>query len=404
MPHEKKYPVIKYQGSRIRHITERDCYQADFSANGHRDRKRFKTLADAKTWIDQKRVESVNLGRQAFSISDRDRIAITEARQSGKLGEVDLQDVIEYWLERHPTGEQKTIYEVVGAFLDAPGRRGGRAVKRRERTEDNHRKRLARFVDAFGERSPSEIETSDIEAWLDVNGWHGLNARNYLSSVRSMFRFAVLKGWALDDPTAKIELPESHSPEPEIMPVAHVDKYLAAVAAIRPELLPREAIAFFTGLRSAELERLDWRNVSIENKLLTVGPDVAKVAGQRRVVPLSGNLIKWLAPFARDKGPVSQGSARHIFKCRQDAATLAGVALPHNAARHAFASFHLAAYQNAALTAEALGHSDVRLLRTVYRNINTLDGKPITQGEGERFFNIVPVVEKVVQFPKRRAG
>ena len=102
------------------------------------------------------------------------------------------------------------------------------------------------------------------------------------------------------------------------------------------------------------------------------------------------NLIEWIAPYTRAKGPISQGSARHTFKRRQESAALAGAFLPHNSARHAFASYHLSAYQNAPLTAEALGHSDVRLLRTVYRNIASMDGKPITKTDGEAYFKINP--------------
>ena len=87
----RKYPVAMYAGTRIREITDRDCWQVDYTALGERDRKRFPTLAKAKTWIDQKDAETKNKGLAAFGLEDRDRLDISEARKW--LGEERLRTV-----------------------------------------------------------------------------------------------------------------------------------------------------------------------------------------------------------------------------------------------------------------------------------------------------------------------
>ena len=53
-------------------------------------------------------------------------------------------------------------------------------------------------------------------------------------------------------------------------------------------------------------------------------------------------------------------------------------------------SHHLAYYQNAALTAEQMGHSNTNMLRNTYRNINTIDGKSITKKVAGKFWEITP--------------
>jgi integrase len=390
----RKYPVTMYHGTRIRYITDRDCWHVDYTALGKQDRKRFPTLAKAKTYVDQKDAEIKNKGQAAFGLGDRDRLDVTDARQW--LGTVSLSTVFDFWRTHHPIGERQTVEQVMDAFLDAPGRRGKKIVERREATTEGHRKRLLSFGRNFGAHMAHEVGQGAIEQWLDVNGWRGLNRRHYLASVRALFAFAVRKQYVATNPAAGIELPDAAAGEPDIMTVEAVEKYLAAIEANCPDLLPREALAFFCGLRPEELTRLDWRNVSVENALVTVGGDVAKVQGHRRNVEMPANLLAWLAPYVRVSGPVwPYTSATTLHRKRAEARKAAGVDVPDNAGRHAFASYHLAANDNAPMTAERMGHANVKLLRNVYRNITAADGKPITKAAGEAYFNIMP---------KREAG
>jgi len=66
-----------------------------------------------------------------------------------------------------------------------------------------------------------------------------------------------------------------------------------ALTVAWPGLVPWLAIAGFAGLRSAELARLDWSEVNLEEQHITVAADKAKT-GARRVVPISDNLSGWL--------------------------------------------------------------------------------------------------------------
>lgn len=393
----RKYPVILYRGARIRHIVERDCWHADFTALGKQERKRFKTMAAAKTFIDQKITETKSKGLAAFGVGDRDRLDVTEARKW--LGAVPLSTVFDFWRTHHPLGEQKTVKQIIDEFLAAPGRRGTKAVKRRAATIEGHRKRLLPFGNTFGKHLAHDVQQGAIEKWLDANGWSGLNRRHYVASIRALFSFAVRKQFVVMNPATGIELPDAGTAEPVILTVADVEKYLTAVDTACADLLPREALSFFCGLRPEELTRLDWQNVSIANKLVTVGGDVAKVQGHRRNIEMPENLLAWLAPYVRNAGPVWPfASATTLHRKRVQAREAAKVDVPDNAGRHAFASYHLVAYDNAPMTAERMGHADVKLLRNVYRNITASDGKPITKAAGEAYFKIMP--KREVRAPK----
>ena len=384
-----KFKVAAYRGTRIREIRKGECWQVDFTALGEQERKRFNKLVEAKTWIDQKTAETKNKGLAAFGLGDRDRLDIAEAR--ALIGNVPLSAVVAFWTKHHPTGELKTVEFVIDDFLSAPGRRGSKIITRREATTEGHRKRLLAFKKVFDSRLAHEVTQGDVEQFLDVNGWTGLNRRHYLATLRALFNHALRKQYIAMNPALGIELPDAGSAEPVIMAVGDVAKYLKSIEADCPELLSREAIAFFCGLRPEELTRLDWKNISIENKLITVSGDVAKVQGHRRNVEMPDNLLAWLAPYALHEGRVWPfGSATTLHNKRASARAAAGVDVPDNAGRHAFASYHLALHENAPKTAEAMGHADIDLLRNVYRNIVASDGRPITKRTGEGYFRLMP--------------
>lgn len=403
MRFKAKYPVTTYRGTRVRKMGA-EVFAVDFTALGQQERKRFKTLPEAKTWIDAKIIETGNKGRAAFTLDDRDRLDISEAR---KWLRVPLSEVFGFWKLHHPEGEQKLISAIIEEFLDAPGRRGKKIVARRESTVTNHRMRLASFLEVFGDRPANTITTADVRTWLDLRKGAALNRKHYLASARAAFNYAVSKQYVPANPALQIDLPDAKSEEPAIMTVDAVRRYLAAIetavtARVHPvtkhayrtdlkDLLPREAISFFCGVRPEELSRLDWCNVSLENKLITISGTVAKVQGHRRTIEMPDNLVAWLTPYVKASGPVwPYASATTLHLKRAAAQKAAGVELPDNAGRHAFASYHLAMHQNSNQTAELMGHSDVKLLKNVYRNIVNADGKAITKTMGEDFFKLMP--------------
>lgn len=65
----------------------------------------------------------------------------------------------------------------------------------------------------------------------------------------------------------------------------------------------------------------------------------------------------------------------------------AGIAeWPDNALRHSFASYHLAAFKNAASTALELGHHDSRITFAHYREL-------VKPKAAEKFWNLSPTAD-----------
>jgi integrase len=163
------------------------------------------------------------------------------------------------------------------------------------------------------------------------------------------------------------------------------------LAACQPKILPSVAIGLFAGLRASEIGKLDWSDIDLERGFIEVGASKTKTA-RRRLVQIPDNLSAWLALHRLEEGPVRPP---FITYRRQFTKALSASGIrewPDNALRHSFASYHLAAGQNAAATALQLGHTESRTLFCPYREL-------VRAEDAQAYWQIKPD-GNVVAFPK----
>ena len=123
------------------------------------------------------------------------------------------------------------------------------------------------------------------------------------------------------------------------------------------------ALGAFTGLRSAELIRLEWEDVNFERGHIIVGKEKSKTA-TRRLVPIHPNLMRWLAPYRGFTGRVF--SSEHAAD-RTIAFAKQHVKWPTNALRHSYATYRLAATHDAQRVALEMGNSPTMLFSELPR-------------------------------------
>ncbi len=146
-------------------------------------------------------------------------------------------------------------------------------------------------------------------------------------------------------------------------------------------LLPHSVIDAFSGIRSAEIERLDWRDNVWDRSFIEVKAAKAKTKA-RRLVPLLPNLRAWLEPMKKTEGHVCfvpNVAFRLNYLGEKD-----GVGWRQNALRHSFASYRLAETPDAAKVALEMGNSPDKLFR-YYRELVTPDA-------AKEWFAIMPSV------------
>jgi integrase len=75
------------------------------------------------------------------------------------------------------------------------------------------------------------------------------------------------------------------------------------LSSARPEIVPFVALGAFAGIRSREIQRLDWADINLATGYITVSQGKAKTRG-RRIIPILPALRAWLHLHHQESGQV----------------------------------------------------------------------------------------------------
>ena len=127
-------------------------------------------------------------------------------------------------------------------------------------------------------------------------------------------------------------------------------------------LTPVVLLAMNTGLRRRELLTLQWTDIDLEGKVLTVRDTVAK-SGKQRYIPLNKEahavLSQWASQRGRDGAVFGITDAKTAWKNALDAAGIE--AFRFHDLRHHFASKLVRASVDLNTVRELLGHADIKM-------------------------------------------
>jgi integrase len=158
------------------------------------------------------------------------------------------------------------------------------------------------------------------------------------------------------------------------------EKLCALLTDASSDIVPLLAIGAFAGLRSAEITRLDWKEINLDRNFIEVLASNSKTAS-RRLVTILPNLHSWLKPFRREQGSLTPS---HLTGKINAARKAAGIEQwPHNGLRHSYASYHLAKFQNANALALQLGHTTTTKIFKHYREV-------VSPQEADAYWRIHP--------------
>jgi integrase len=210
--------------------------------------------------------------------------------------------------------------------------------------------------------------------------------------IHGLFEFAVARGYAADNPVASVENVDVRGGDVEIFTPVEIARLLSAAS---PDFLPCIALGAFAGLRSAEIERLEWSDIDLTGRHITIGASKSKTAS-RRIVPVSDNLAAWLRPYAGRKGNVWPGEHDAFYEAQQETAAATeikadaeksikahdAVKWKANALRHSYASYRFAQTGDAGRVAGECGNS-ASVIHRHYREL-------VKPADAVKWFNVRP--------------
>jgi integrase len=284
-----------------------------------------------------------------------------------KVGDLsNIHAAIKLYGERHRQIAKKNIADVASEFLK---------VKRNREASGRYMEdltgRLKRFT-ADCNKACCNITTTDVQEWLDSLKLSPQSYRNYRTVLNTLFTFAVARSYAVDNPVEGVERVKVRNGDVQIFTPSEIARLLEATRTTLPEFLPCIAVGAFAGLRSAEIERLEFEDIDLKARHIVVGATKAKTAS-RRIVPIHENLFAWLQSYAEKTGKLWTGSSDMFYRTQEAVAKAtatpadeqsgkkgqAPVEWKQNGLRHSYASYRFAQLGDAGRVAGELGNSAV---------------------------------------------
>lgn len=372
------------------------------SPTGGRIRKTFKDRDDARIFHEQCKVQIAQFGAQSMEISDRVRGQAVEGMKLLEPYGANLMDAVKHYVAHLESrrGGVPLSQAIEELLLDRK--------KMSPRYVNDLRLRLGRFHAAFPDASTRSITNANVKSFLSGLGLADLTTNTFRRDLRTLFEFAVEKEYVEVNPVRGKPI-KCKDTKIEIL---SVDQTARLLKSCDPDTLPAVAIAAFCGIRQAEIQRLDWSKVDLDEKIISVDADIAKT-GSRRVVHIPECAINWLAPHAKDRGKVMPSDFRILFdrvrvragfkpsfSKRRDAVLqtlLQGkVKLepwPANCLRHSAISYRVVQCKDIGLVATGAGNSP-SMIQSHYLEL-------VKPSAADAYFKITPTTTdgKVVKFP-----
>lgn len=374
------------------HVHGKTRYTISFFLDGRRKRRMFTDLDVAKR--EAKLIaEKIQKGLQANNdlrpaeresylaaqrtLKDLD-VPLTAAVEEyatcrERLGDVPLLAAVEEYLRRtNGVTVGVTVGQVVEELI---------AAKEQDGVSERYRLQLQSTLGMFEEAFSGPImhvKSDRIDQWLRESGLAPVTRNNRLTVIRVLFNFAKQRNYLPKSEVTEAESVPKVKPgatETEIFEPAEFEKLLLAAPR---RLIPLLAIGGFTGLRAAELSRLDWKAVNMERGMIELRAGQAKTAS-RRIVPISDNLAAWLELVEREGMVIPD---KDLFRQATALARKQGLRWPRNVLRHSYISYRVARIQDVNQVALEAGNSPAIIFKH-YREL-------VSEEAAGEWFGITP--------------
>jgi integrase len=337
------------------------------------DRRTYADRNEAESAAELLRIQKINYGLAAMSISERLRSEAIEAQRLLEPHSISLLEAVRSFVSNLEA--VKKSREVTAAVADYIA--GAETDGRSTRYIGDLRHRLGRFSKDFAKRPLASVTTTDLENWLRSLGLGAVSRNSYRRRLSSLFTYSVDRGWCSGNPASKVTIArERETPIGILSP----EEFSNLLENASEQTLPYWLLGGFAGVRSAEINRLVWKDIHFESGLIEVSGDKSKTAA-KRFIPIQPVLQAWLVPYKNHRGSICPVNLRKLLEADRRRAGIA--AWPSNALRHSFASYHLAHFQDAAKLALQLGHTNSHLVFRHYREL-------VKPQEAKRWWNIMP--------------
>ncbi len=232
----------------------------------------------------------------------------------------------------------------------------------------SHQEKLGIFERAFGKAfrgAVGDIEAVDLRRWIKARSANGNTQAMYYRYARMFFGYLAANRLIPHDPITAVPAPKTKPGRNILTP----DQMKALLALDLPDhVRALLLLGGFAGLRTEEVERMDWSHVNTKSGQIHVPPGAMKDSGgfDQRIVDFTEPLRRRRAWLAKQKGKIIPVASETLHTHRRKACAPVLAVWPDNCLRHSYATYHLAKAKNAGLTSYQMGHTSSAMVSRVY--------------------------------------
>jgi integrase len=411
-----EFPIVVKKGSatvKIYLTPSRGCdlYTLSYWVNGKRKRPTFASLGDARkeaakvvATLDKGEFSDATLDREARAAYCRAiellkpsgvalELAVAQFTEaSALLGGRPIIDAARFYAKRHPAEmPRRTVSEVVEELITAKTQDGLSYLA------INDLKKL-RILAADFQVQISDLNGSDVDEWLRGRELAPRTRNNYRDLVRTLFNYAKAKKYLPFDHDELASIPTANEGVTEIE-IFTPSEMATIFAYAEPHVVPFLALAAFAGIRHWEITRMEWQDVKFDAGTIELKRTKTKTRF-RRLIPIQPNLREWLAPYAKNSGPIctyKNMSEELMYLAKQirekEKATKGRkFAWKHNALRHSFISYRMAILKDENKVALESGNSPKVIFESYRELVTEADAKAWFSIEPKQAANVLPML------------
>lgn len=370
-------------------------YQISYYRTGERVRRTFADLNEAKREARMQLAQLAGERIQARALSAVEIESYTVATRKLEPIGVPLHVCAELFVEAYQTLNGRSILDAARYYMRHydPNRprkswndltsefvESRQAIGTTEKHIMSVKWTFKHFMQAFARTGLDDLTAGDLDRWLESRARLTNRSRNTCRVILVSFgNFLKKRGYLPAERQTVFD--QMCVWKDEIAPVSiySCDDLRFLLGKADEILVPYLTIGAFAGLRSAEIVRLDWKNIRFDRGFIECEAEMTKTR-RRRLVPISDNLRAWLEPLKQDSGRVVP---------YRDVATAVcyfghkiGMVWKRNALRHSYISNRLALVPDTARVALECGNSP-GVIFSHYREL-------VTPAHAQEWFSIMP--------------
>ena len=264
----------------------------------------------------------------------------------------------------------------------------------KESTAANYAMKASKHILPFLGKNPvSSVTADDIYSFISEKQKEGFSSRyiaDIIILIKTIFKYAV-RTYQIFNPLDGIMLPKKKAPEIQLLDETEQNKLQQYISSHQNRSTLGTALSMTTGVRIGELCSLQWGDIDLEKRILTVRKTMQRIQcptetsktklvitspkseSSRRQIPIPNCMMSFLLEFKGKSGeyiltgtekPIEPRAMQYRFRTILKNAKLPSVHF--HALRHIFATNCIKLGFDVKALSEILGHSSVEITLNRY--------------------------------------